>query len=148
MAVFAASLATVTLLETVKGSPLSGGTGLSIHGGNTSPNPQPTNDPTTVTVTTSSTSRTSNPAATATVTQTLTRSPTPSPTPGLHHRSPHVQRPVLCRRRTAQPPRVRGHGRRAAGGHHHPHRPVTGVLGCMYARTRPGVCPANSGDEQ
>jgi len=71
--VFAASLAAVTLLETVKGGPLSGGTGLSIHGGNTSPNQQPTTDPTTVTVTTSSTPRTSNPAATATVTQTLTK---------------------------------------------------------------------------
>ena len=46
--VFAASLATVSLVETVKGSPLSGGTGLSVHGGNTSPNPQPTTAPTTV----------------------------------------------------------------------------------------------------
>ena len=49
--VFAASLATVTLLETVKGGPLSGGTGLSIRGGNASPGTQPTSDPTTVTVT-------------------------------------------------------------------------------------------------
>ena len=35
--VFAASLAAVTLLETVKGGTLSGGTGLSIQGGNAPP---------------------------------------------------------------------------------------------------------------
>ena len=114
--VFAASLATVTLLETVKGSPLSGGTGLSIHGANTSPNPQPTSDPTTVTVTTSPNSRTSNPTATATVTQTHHPQPDPgtNPHPGLHHHCPHVQRPVRCRRRTTHHPRVRGHGGREA----------------------------------
>ena len=61
--VFAASLATVTLVETVKGGPLSGGSGLSVRGGNTSPDTQPTTDPTTVTVTTSSTSPDLQPGA-------------------------------------------------------------------------------------
>jgi hypothetical protein len=78
--VFAASLATVTLLETVKGGPLSGGTGLSIRGGNNPPGPQPTSDPTTVTVT-STTTPTSRTSATTTATQTLTRSPTTTTTP-------------------------------------------------------------------
>ena len=76
--IFAGSMATVTLVERVKGTPLSGGSGLTILGGNTSPDTRTTTDPTTVT------SRASNSGATtqtATVTQTLTRSPTPSSTP-------------------------------------------------------------------
>ena len=141
--VFAASLATVTLLETVKGGPLSGGTGLSIQGGNTSPNPQPTTDPTTVTVTTSPTSRTSTPAATATVTQTLTRSPTPSPTPtpALHHRCPHVQRPILCRQRTAQHPRVRGHRRSGQAAATTAPPPRDRGAGCTHAPDRGATRP-------
>ena len=76
--IFAGSMATVTLVERVKGTPLSGGSGLTILGGNTSPDTRTTTDPTTVT------SRASNSGATtqtATVTQTLTRSPTPSSNP-------------------------------------------------------------------
>jgi len=71
--VFAGSLATVTLVETVKGGPLSGGSGLTILGGNTSPDTKTTTDATTVTVTPSASSSGAT-AQTATVTQTLTPS--------------------------------------------------------------------------
>ena len=76
--VFAGSMAAVTLVERVKGGPLSGGnSGLTILGGNTSPDTRTTTDATTVTVTPSA-SRSGAPAQTATVTQTLTPSPTPT----------------------------------------------------------------------
>ena len=72
--IFAGSMATVTLVEKVKGGPLSGGdSGLTIMGGNTPPDAGTTTDMTTVTVTPSASS---SGAATPTVTQTLTPSPT------------------------------------------------------------------------
>ena len=76
--IFAGSMATVTLVERVKGGPLSGGnSGLTILGGNTSPDTSTTTDATTVTVTPSA-SGSGAPAQTATVTQTLTPSRTPT----------------------------------------------------------------------
>ena len=76
--IFAGSMATVTLVERVKGGPLSGGnSGLTILGGNTSPDAGTTTDEITVTVSPSvSSSGATTP--TATVTQTLTPSPTVS----------------------------------------------------------------------
>ena len=82
--IFAGSMATVTLVERVKGGPLSGGnSGLTILGGNTSPDTGTTTDETTVTVT-PSVSRPGATTPTATVTQTLT----PSPTPGSSTSAP------------------------------------------------------------
>ena len=76
--IFAGSMAMVTLVERVKGGPLSGGnSGLTILGGNTSPDTRTTTDATTVTVTPSASSSGAT-APTATVTQTLTPSPTVS----------------------------------------------------------------------
>ena len=76
--IFAGSMATVTLVERVKGGPLSGGnSGLTILGGNTSPDTRTTTDATTVTVTPSASSSGTR-TQTATVTQTLTPSPTPT----------------------------------------------------------------------
>jgi hypothetical protein len=82
--IFAGSMATVTLVEKVKGGPLSGGnSGLTIIGGNTSPDPETTTDPTTVTVTPSlSSSVGTTPTQTQTQTATVTQTPTPSPTVG------------------------------------------------------------------
>ena len=82
--IFAGSMATVTLVERVKGGPLSGGnSGLTILGWNTSPDTRTTTDPTTVTVTPSASSSGAT-TPTATVTQTLT----PSPTPGSSTSAP------------------------------------------------------------
>ena len=76
--IFAGSMATVTLVERVKGGPLSGGnSGLTILGGNTSPDTGTTTDETTVTVS-PSVSRPGATTPTPTVTQTLTPSPTPT----------------------------------------------------------------------
>jgi hypothetical protein len=76
--IFAGSMAMVTLVERVKGGPLSGGnSGLTILGGNTSPDTGTTTDATTVTATPSASSSGAT-APTATVTQTLTPSPTVS----------------------------------------------------------------------
>ena len=76
--IFAGSMAMVTLVERVKGGPLSGGnSGLTILGGNTSPDTGTTTDATTVTVTPSASSSGAR-TQTATVTQTLTPSPTVS----------------------------------------------------------------------
>jgi len=76
--IFAGSMATVTLVERVKGGPLSGGnSGLTILGGNTSPDTGTTTDETTVTVS-PSVSRSGATTPTPTVTQTLTPSPTPT----------------------------------------------------------------------
>ena len=127
VAVFAASLATVTLVETVKGGPLSGGSGLTVRGGNTAPGPRPTTDPT---------------HGDGDLLDLAGRrpgrvddgdgdgdgdtDPDPEPDPvidphcGLRHRRPHGQRPVHRRQRTAQHPSVRGLGGRAIGGHHGP----------------------------
>jgi hypothetical protein len=81
--IFAGALATVTLVETVKGAPLSGGdSGLSVLGGNGS-SETPT-DPTTVTVTSPATSR----APSTTVTQTVTQSPTVSSQPAQQSTAP------------------------------------------------------------
>lgn len=78
--IFAGSMATVTLVEKLKGGPLSGGdSGLTIMGGNTPPDTRTTTDMTTVTVTPSASSSgatTPTPSPTVTVTQTLTPSPT------------------------------------------------------------------------
>lgn len=76
--IFAGAMATVTLVETVKGAPLSGGdSGLSVLGGNGSSGTS--TDPTTVTVTSPATS--ADAPETATVTQTVTQSPTVSSEP-------------------------------------------------------------------
>ena len=78
--IFAGSMATVTLVEKLKGGPLSGGdSGLTIMGGSTPPDTGTTTDMTTVTVTPSASSSgatTPTPSPTVTVTQTLTPSPT------------------------------------------------------------------------
>jgi hypothetical protein len=82
--IFAGALATVTLVETVKGAPLSGGdSGLSVLGGNGS-SETPT-DPTTVTVTSPAAS---SRAPSTTVTQTVTQSPTVSSQPAQQSTAP------------------------------------------------------------
>ena len=81
--IFAGALATVTLVETVKGAPLSGGdSGLSVLGGNGSSGTS--TDPTRVTVTSPATSR----APSTTVTQTVTQSPTVSSQPAQQSTAP------------------------------------------------------------
>ncbi len=83
--IFAGAIATVTLVETVKGAPLSGGdSGLSVLGGNGSPGTSTSTDPTTVTVTSPATSS----QAPTTVTQTVTQSPTASSRPAEQSTAP------------------------------------------------------------
>jgi len=82
--IFAGAIATVTLVETVKGAPLSGGdSGLSVLGGNGSSGTS--TDPTTVTVTSPATS---SDAASTTVTQTVTQSPTAASQPTRQSTAP------------------------------------------------------------
>lgn len=82
--IFAGALATVTLVEAVKGAPLSGGdSGLSVLGGTGSSGTS--TDPATVTVTSRPPS--SEPAST-TVTQTVTQSPTASSQPAEQSTAP------------------------------------------------------------
>ena len=81
--IFAGALATVTLVETVKGAPLSGGdSGLSVLGGNGSSGTSTA--PSTVTVTSPAASST----APSTVTQTVTQSPTASSRPAEQSTAP------------------------------------------------------------
>ena len=116
--IFAGSMATVTLVEKVKGEPLSGGnSGLTTMGGNTSPDPETTTDLTTVTVTPSLSSSVAT-TRTQTATVTLTE-----PDRGLQYLRLAVEHPVLRRQRTAQHTPGGGGGRAVAG--HRPNRSVT-----------------------
>ena len=104
--IFAGSMATVTLVEKVKGGPLSGGnSGLTIMGGNTSPDPETTTDLTTVTVT---------PSLSSSVATTPTR-PSPEPDRWLQYLRLAVEHPVLRRQRTAHHTPGDGGGRAVAG---------------------------------